>query len=248
MKNIITIAKKEFSAFFYTPIAYVLGTMLYITNGLLFYYLLNATNSPQAQVEGSVMPYILGNQFFWINVFIMIPVLTMRLISEERRERTLELILTYPVTDFETILGKFSGALLFFVFLWLPSFLYVGILYLFNPPDIGPVLSSFTGVVLVGGMFIAIGLFFSTLSENQIISAMLSFGFYIGLFLLTAMEYFLPPGKFLKVLLSYLSFMEHNQPLLDGIVDTRDIVYFLSFIVFFVFLSVRSLEARKWSK
>jgi len=172
MKTIFTVAKKEFSLYFYTPVAYVMASVFYIINGFLFYYLLNMTNRPDVQVEGSVMQYIFGEIFFWIILFILTPVLTMRLISEERKEGTLELILTFPISDFQMILGKFFGAFLFYFFLWIPTFIYVGVLFLFQPPDLGPILSSFLGVLLIGAMFISIGLFSSPLSKNQIISAM----------------------------------------------------------------------------
>ena len=193
------------------------------------------------------MQYIFGDVFFWIIIFILIPILTMRLIAEERKEGTLELILTFPVSDSQMILGKFIGAFLFYFFLWIPTFIYVGVLFWFSPPDIGPILSAFLGVLFVGAMFISIGLFTSTLSENQIISAMLSFGFILGIFLVSAVETLLPPGP-LRFVLQYLNFIRHLDLFKIGIIDTRHIVYFLSFITFFLFLSIRSLESRRWSK
>ncbi|MBN1520933.1 MAG: ABC transporter permease [Candidatus Aureabacteria bacterium] len=247
MKTTWTIAKKEFSLYFYTPVAYVLAAVFYIINGLLFYFLLNAANRPEVQVEGSIMQYIFGDIFFWITLFILVPVLTMRLISEERREGTLELLLTFPLNDFQLITGKFFGAFFFYFFLWIPTFIYVGILFLFQPPDIGPILSAFLGVLLVGAMFIAIGLFSSTLSENQIISAMVSFGIILGLFLVSAIETLLPPG-IMRFVLQYLNFIRHLDLFKIGIIDTRHIVYFLSFILFFLFLSIRSLESRRWTR
>ena len=247
MRTIWTITKKEFSLYFYTPIAYVVASVFYLINGLLFYFLLFATNQPDKQVEGSIMQYIFGDVFFWIILFILTPVLTMRLISEERKEGTLELILTFPVSDTQIILGKFFGAFLFYTLLWIPTFLYVGILFLFNPPDIGPILSAFMGVLFIGAMFISIGLFSSTLSENQIIASMLSFGFILGLFLTSSIEVLLPAGT-LRFFLQYLSFVRHLDLFKIGIIDTRHIIYFSSFILFFLFMSIRSLGSRKWSR
>ena len=106
MKTIFIIAKKEFLTYFYTPIAYVIASVFYIINGLLFSYLINDTSSNDVYREGSVMQYIFSNDFFWIILFILIPVITMRLIAEEKKEGTLELILTFPVNDLQLILGR----------------------------------------------------------------------------------------------------------------------------------------------
>ena len=247
MKTIFIIAKKEFLTYFYTPIAYVIASVFYIINGLLFSYLINDTSSNDVYREGSVMQYIFSNDFFWIILFILIPVITMRLIAEEKKEGTLELILTFPVNDLQLILGKFFGAFLFYIFLWLPTFIYVGLLFWISPPDLGPIFSAFLGVLLAGAMFISIGLFFSTLTKNQIISSMLCFGFILSLLIISAIEYVLPPGN-IRFLLQYINFVKHSHLLSIGGIDTRNIVYFLSFIFFFIFLSTMSLEARKWSK
>jgi ABC-2 type transport system permease protein len=247
MRTIWTIAKKEFSTYFYTPIAYVLASVFYIINGLIFYFLLNLTNRPDLQIEDSIMQYIFGDLFFWIIIFVLTPVLTMRLVAEEKKEGVLELMLTFPVSDFQIVAGKFLGAFLFYFSLWVPTFLYVGTLMVIQPPDIGSVLSAFFGVMLVGAMFLSIGLFASTITENQIIAAMLSFGFIIVLFLASAVETLLPPGL-LRGVLQYMNFIKHLDLFKIGIIDTRHIVYFFSFIVFFLFLSVRSMESRRWSR
>jgi len=247
MKTIITIAKREFMQYFYTPIAYVMASVFYIINGLLFYYLLNATNTPDIQIEGSIMQYIYGDILFWIVLFVLIPVITMRLIAEEKKEKTLELILSYPITDLQIILGKFLGAFLFYTVLWIPTYLYVGILFMYQPPDIGPILSAFFGVLLVGAFFISIGIFSSALTENQIIAAMINFGIILILLLISSIESLIPSGV-LKNVLGYLNFIWHIDLFKIGIINTKDIIFFLSGTFLFLFLSVRILESRKWCR
>ncbi len=247
MNKIFTIAKREFMQYFYTPIAYVMASVFYVINGILFYYLLNATNSPELQIEGSIMEYIYGDLLFWIVLFVLIPVITMRLIAEEKKEKTLELILSYPIKDYHIILGKFLGAFLFYTALWIPTYLYVGILFIYQPPDIGPILSAFLGVLLVGAFFISIGIFSSALTENQIIAAMINFGTVLIILLVSSIESLIPSGT-LKAILGYLNFVWHMELFKIGVINTKDIIYFLSGTFLFLFLSIRILESRKWFK
>src|SRR5437870_1926804 len=158
MSRIWQIAQRELRAYFFSPIAYIVMTSFLFLNGYVFVKILDAYSRPDAP-NGSIMQVFLGrNVFFWFFQLLFLSAITMRLFAEERRSGTLEVLMTAPVTDTEAVLGKFLGALFFYVSLWVPTLLYVLILRRFSKIDMGPIASGYVYLVLVGAMFLSLGL------------------------------------------------------------------------------------------
>src|SRR2546426_3419292 len=188
MRNILAIIERELRAYFNSPIAYVVLTIFVFLSGLFFRSILGQVmqmaliSQMQAQQLGPRpmdMPGMISRGFLStmsvIMLFIM-PMLTMGLFSEEKKRGTIELLLTSPLTDLQVVLGKFLAAATFFIILLLTTWIPTGILYMYSSPASGPILTAYLGLLLYGLALIAIGLFISTLTENQIIAAVLSFG------------------------------------------------------------------------
>lgn len=257
MKNIAAIAGKEMRLYFTSPIVYVVAAVFLLITDFLFYsqisfYSNMATqmmrfqqNMPQLNIHQIVFRPSFMNM--GIILLLMIPLLTMRLFAEEKKGRTLELLLTSPLAIIEIVLAKFLAA--FFVYLILLALtLHVPlILATLTTVPIKPLLSSYLGLALMGGVFVSFGLFASTLTENQIIAAVTSFGILIGLWLIGAGGQDAGgEGTPLMAVLNFLSLVNHLDNMVKGLIDTRDIGYFLSLILLGLFLSHRVVESTRW--
>jgi ABC-2 type transport system permease protein len=168
----------------------------------------------------------------------------MRLFAEERKSGTIELLLTAPVTETEAVLGKFVGALGFFLTLWAPTLVYVWILRMQTPIDLGPVAGGYLAIVLLGAYFLSVGTFASTLTKNQIVAAIFTFAILIPIFSAGLAQTMVNDPK-LRDALGYLNLWDHMDEFSRGVVDSRRLVYYVSATVFFLFLSVLSLSAKK---
>lgn len=254
MRNFLAIWRKELNSYFYSPIAYVVITIFLVISGYFFqsivsfYTMLsfNAMRNPyMAQglnlTDGIFRP-LFGNTS--IIMLLMMPLLTMRLLAEEKKSGTFELLLTYPIRDIETVLGKFFACLLVFMIMLGLTLVYPLFLAFFAPIEFGPLLASYLGLFLMGSAFIALGLLASSLTSNQIVAAVISFGallifWVIGFSAQSA-------GPVLGGILSHLSLLEHFETFSKGIIDSRDVIYYLNVTVFCLFLTLRSLESNKW--
>ena len=236
MINIPNLTKRELLSYFFSPLAYVIMTVFLLVIGFFFYAALSESSNSQ------VMKEVLGLMAFI--TLIISPMITMRLVAEEKKSGTIEMLMTAPVTDFEVICSKFLAALVFYVFLILPTLAYVVLLLVWGNPDIGSLLTGYLGLVLLAGVFLSIGLFVSTLSTNQIVAAVVTFVILILGWLLGYLSASFP--SFLKEVAAYAGFIEHLFNFTKGLIDSRDIIYYLSLIVFFLFLSIRGLEIRRW--
>ena len=177
-------------------------------------------------------------------MLLMLPMLTMKLLADEKKSGTMELLLTYPVRDSEVVLGKFFACLTVFTVMLLSTVTYPALLIYLGDPEILPMITGYIGLFLMGGAFISLGIFTSSITENQIIAASLSVGI---LFLFWMMSYsimFVSPD--IGQVISYLAINEHLESLAKGVVDTEDFIYYLSFTALFLFLSLRSLESNRW--
>jgi ABC-2 type transport system permease protein len=176
---------------------------------------------------------------------MIVPLLTMRLLAEEKRTGTAELLFTYPLTDWGVILGKYLAALLvFLVFLLLTAGNALAFATVASI-DWGALASGYLGLILLGGSFLALGLFVSSLTENQIIAAVTAFGLLL-LFWIIGWYQEVGGGSAIGRVLHFLSMMDHYETFTRGVIDTRDLIYYLSFIYFFLFLTKRQLESRRW--
>ena len=237
MKNTVAIAWRETKAYFLTPTAYVVGSMFLVLTGIFFVFEITST-FPEATVRGLVE---------WASFFMVFlsPLLTMRLLAEEQKLGTLELLLTAPVRDWEVVVGKYLAALITMVVTVIMTLYYVLLLYSFGDPDTGPVLSSYLGLVLYGAAALSVGLLASSLSSNQIVSAVVGTAALLTLSFLDAVAQLV--SGIAREVLNGLSMDAHLVDFNRGVVDTSNIVYYLSITAVFLFMTVRLLETRRWS-
>ncbi len=257
MRNILAIVERELRAYFSSPIAYVVLTIFVFLSGIFFRSILAQVmqmalvSQMQAQQLGPRpmdMPGIISRGFLStmsvILLFIM-PMLTMGLFSEEKKRGTIELLLTAPITDLQVVLGKFLAAGVFYAILLLSTWIPTGVLYLYGSPASGPILTAYLGLLLYGLTIIAIGLFISTLTENQIIAAVLSFGAIMVLWLVdvVASNAESPTSK---AVLSYLSILSHLDDFMKGVLSTSNVIFYLSLMLVALFLTYRSIDSLRW--
>jgi len=247
MSPALTIAKREIFSYFVSPIAYVVTTVWLVWCGLQYYILCGLfAGAPSVSASSNPLSAFFGGSvLFFIPLLVFAPVLTMRLVAEERHTGTLEPLLTAPITTLHVVIGKYLAAVVFWMSLWLPTLLYVWITSQFGQVDLGAVVASYIGVTGIGLYYMAIGLAMSALAKNQIVAALLSFMVLSGLFaggLLTYLETFAASRE----LIEYISLWGHMQSFSKGIVDTRFLVFDLSAASLFVYLAWRALEGRRW--
>ena len=243
MRRFLAIVGRECRAYFFSPLAYVILAAFLLMNGLIFWAIVNFMNNPSAP-KGQALPYLFTNTYFWIFNLFVVPIIAMRLFAEERKSGTIEILLTSPVTETEVVLGKWTGALGFFLTLWAPTLIYVWILRSQVPIDLGPVAAGYLAIVLLGAYFLSVGTFASTLTKNQIVAAILAFGMLIPIFSVGLLETILSdPSK--RDLLGYFNLWDHMDEFARGIVDSRRVVYYVSATVFFLFCAVASVTAKK---
>lgn len=245
MRGIVANLVRELRSYFLSPLAYVVAALLLLVNGAVFWLIISFLNNPQSGVGAPLELFFGQTVFFWLVLLFMTPVLTMRLISEERRSGTIEVLMTSPVTAGQVVVGKYLASLFFYVFLWAPTLAYPLILSYYSAVEWGPVAAGYVGIVGIGSVFLAIGLFASAMSRNQLVAAILTFAMLMPLFSFGLLEG-LFRGEVVKQVFSYLNLWQHMEDFSRGIVDTRRLTYYISATLFFIFLSARALHARKW--
>ncbi len=246
MRKVLAILRRELVAYFSSPLAYIVMTAFLLLQGYIFYLIVSYLNRPQTMAMTPLRLFFGGTIFFWLFLLFVVPVITMRLIAEERRSGTIETLLTAPVTEGQVITGKFLSALAFYVILWLPTVVYVIILRQHSSVDLGPVAAGYLGVLLLGFLFLGVGTFTSTLTNNQLIAAILAFAAMVALFSVGLIQQLLVSSSALKSVLEYMNLWTQMDDFAKGIVDSRHVVYTLSTGIFFLFLATKSLEVKKW--
>lgn len=243
MNKFLAIVGREWRAYFFSPLAYVILAAFLLMNGLIFSAIIAFLNAPGAP-KGQALPFLFTNTYFWIFNLFVVPIITMRLFAEERKTGTLETLVTSPVSDTTVVLGKFTGALGFFLTLWAPTLVYVWILRSQTPIDLGPVVAGYLAITMIGAYFLSIGTFASTLTKNQIIAAILAFAMLIPVFSAGLLETLSnDPSK--SETLGYFNLWDHMEEFARGVVDTRRVVYYVSATAFFLFLTTISLSAKR---
>lgn len=246
MRAVLAIAKKEILSFFFTPMAYIVVASFLVMNGFIFSVILAALSQPGSSSASPMAIFFGGTMFFWIYMILMAPVVTMRLGAEERKSGTLETLMTAPVSDVEVVAGKYLGALALYGAIWLPTLLYGWILSRFSPVDWGPVWTGYLGVLTVGMFFLAVGLFTSFASRNQVVAAIMAFGILVLLITLSILS-ILATDPFWKGVLEYVDLWGAMQNFARGMVDSRQLVYCLSGTGLFLALAYQALQARRWA-
>ncbi|MDP3063873.1 MAG: ABC transporter permease [Chloroflexota bacterium] len=237
MRNTLIIAWKETRTYFTTPTAYIVALVFLALTGWFFVRDILGASLPEASIRGFLTP----------TTFIMVllaPVLTMRLLAEEQKLGTLELLLTSPVRDWEIVVGKFLSSFIFYLVALALTLYYVLLLYWFGKPDSGPILAGYLGMILYGAATLSVGLLASSFSGNQIVGAVVGFGI---LLILTVID---QAGTLVSgtaaIIVEQVSITFHFDDFTRGVIDVQSIIYYISVTVLFLFLTVRSLESRRW--
>ena len=237
MTNIAAIFKKEFRSYFNSPIAYIFITFFLGLSSWLFFRGFFLNNQAEMRVFFVFMP--------WIFLFF-IPAVTMKLWAEEKKIGTIEILMTLPIRDYEVVLGKFLASFALLLVTVLLSLVTPFSVMYFGDPDGGTIFTGYIGLLLMGAAYLSIGLCASTLTENQIIAFILGiFTCFVLLIIGEDIVLFNAPD-WLFPIFSYLGLGAHYSSILRGVLDSRDIIYYLSLIGFFLYLSTLAVESRKW--
>ncbi len=256
MKNTLILAKKDISHYFHSWMGVFVFAFFYLLAGAFFSLLVTSyakiSMEMPKEAYGALAGlgqtrFIFGSFFFNLSLVLMflVPVISMRAVSEERKYQTLELLFTYPLSDFEIVAGKFLGLAGIFALLILPTAGYLGLVtWLGGKLDPGPVATCYFGFWLLGNAFLALGLFFSSLTENQIVSALATFSALLLFWMLDWVVHVTDGGW--AQFFSALSPLAHYRDFTLGIIDLQNTVYFVFFTLYFLFLTLRSIETRNW--
>jgi ABC-2 type transport system permease protein len=248
------IFKKEMRLYFSSPIAWVILTIFLFIAGYFFYSIfafytrasMQSMMNPAMGRELNVTDSVLRPLFSNISVILLLlmPLVTMRLFAEERRSGTIELLLTYPVRDGAVLVGKYLAALALYGVMLALTLVYPALVLYFARVEWGVLLTGYLGLLLMGAAFLAVGLFASSLTENQIVASVTTFGVLLIFWVLGwSADY---AGGTVGRVLTHLSLLDHFDSFAKGVLDTKDIIYYLSFTTVALFLTLRSLEARRW--
>jgi ABC-2 type transport system permease protein len=254
MGKLAAIYRKEVQYYFQSVTAYVMIGSFLALSGYFFFSVFRYYNYLSYQagrepdlagslnlIEGVVRP-LMGNMS--VVLLFVLPLLTMRLLAEEKKQGTFELLLTYPLSDFAAVMGKYLAALTVFAVMIAGTFLYPAMLAIFSNPEPGPIVTSYLGLFLMGTSFIAIGVFFSSLTTSQIVAGAATFG--VSLFFLVIGWASPFAGPTLAKIIAQFSLLDHYDSFSKGIISLQDVTYYLFLTAFFLFMTLRSLESSHW--
>ena len=254
MSNVLAIAHKEVKSYFASPVAYVVIGFSAILFGWFFINLLYYFDSQSMQAgagfEGpqvvNVNEMLISPLFLNVSVILLftLPLITMRTYAEEKRSGTIELLLTSPLTDFQIVIGKFLGGLVLYAAMLAVTLVHIGFLFAFGNPEWRPVATGYLGLLLMGSCFLSLGLFISSLTRNQIVAGMVTFAVFLLFWVINWIATF--TGPTMQSVLNYLSITEHLNDFARGVIDTKHLVYYVSFITFSLFLTIRSVDSERW--
>jgi|WetSurMetagenome_2_1015567.scaffolds.fasta_scaffold186719_2 ABC-2 type transport system permease protein len=255
MQNILAIWQREIKSYFVSPVAYVVLVIFLLVCGIVFSFYLaeGVRESSQSMMQEQMgqgsqaidVPALVAQRLFGIIsviLLLLIPLLTMRLFSEEKKRGTIELLLTTPVSNFSAMMGKYLASLTFLLILFLANGVALSVL-LFYGSDWKPILSGFLGMFLYGAALLALGIFVSTLTDNQIIAAVLAFGISLFFVFISALSYLFSFGK---NVFDYLSITNHLDNFIMGVIDTSHVIYYVSFAFVGLYLTYLSLGSMRW--
>ena len=253
MTNILAIVRKEWNGYFASPIGYVVIGMYAIVFGYFYtvglsWFIRQSMQAPQMGGGGAMNINQQMIRYVFLNstvIFLfVVPLITMRTYAEEKRSGTIELLMTSPITDFQIVMGKFLGAMSLYVAMLGITLVHMAVLFVYGNPEWKPILSGYLGLLLLGGCFVSVGLFFSSLTKNQIVAGMFTFAVLLLLWVIDWVGGF--TGPTVERITSYLSLTGHMEDFLRGIVDSQHIVYYLSFITFGLFLTAKAVDSERW--
>ena len=246
MNNLVALTLRELKSFFYSPIAYVVGALFLLLQGWVFWILISVMVDPRVDPSLTMAQFFFGGTFFfWFAVMLLAPLLTMRAFSEEKRTGSIEFLLTAPVTDTQVVLSKFLGAWLSYIMLWMFTMVFFLVMQHWMPIDWPATLVGYLGTWLLGGVLIAIGIFASSVTRNQVIAAVLSFVIIVMLFSVGILDVFVKDpdtSQFIR----YLSLLDHLRDFAKGILDTRPVVFYVTLTTIGLFLTGRVIGSPRW--
>ncbi len=258
MRNFAAILEREVKSYFLSPLAYVVIFFFLAVSGIFFYLILSnfvemsLRATMQAQMYRMMPPKLNVNMMairpmlhnMALFALFFLPLVTMKLYAEEKKTGTIELLMTSPVTDSQVMLGKYTAALVLYTVMLALTFVYMIFLFIYGNPELGPILSGYLGLFLLGGAYLAFGLFFSSLTENQIIAAASTFAFILLFWAIGWVSGFVSAS--VGRVLEYFSLIEHFDDFAKGVIDTKHIVFYLSFIFMGLFLTYISIQSARW--
>ncbi len=237
IRNVTALTQRELATTFLSPVAYIVAAIFLVTTGYLF-----MSNTLVEGAEASVRTML--DSMAWLLVFAM-PLLTMRVLADEFASGTIETLMTAPVTDVEVVLGKFLGVLVFYLALLATTLAHVILLFAFGATDVGVVIYGYLGMILLGGLYAAVGVFASSLTRHQLLAAITGMGV-LSLFTLVVDAFAAWRGGSWRNVLGYINILHQFEDFSRGILDTKSMVFFLSGTIFFLFLAVKAMESRRW--
>jgi ABC-2 type transport system permease protein len=254
MQNILAIWQREIKSYFVSPIAYAVLTIFLLLSGFFFFgdliSIIQYTMTMEQIGQGAQpmdVPLVVAQTLFKtmsVIILFLVPMLTMGLFSEEKKRGTIELLLTTPVGNLQAIMGKYLASLTFLLILLICNGITISSIFIYSHPDWKPILSGYLGLFLYGAALLALGLFISTLTENQIIAVVVTFGASLAFLLVNLFSSWAAGAA--KSIINYLSISSHLDDFINGVIDTSHIVYYVTFAFVGIFLAYRSLESMRW--
>lgn len=237
MRNTLTIFQKEFKSYFNSPIAYIFIITFLLFSSWLFFRTFFLIGQAHLRPLFGILPWLF---------LILAPAITMRAWAEEKKLGTMEILMTLPLKDYEIVLGKFFSSFFFMIITIILTFPLPLTVYILGNPDTGTIVGGYLGACLMGGAYLAIGLFTSSLTQNQIVAFIISIVICFALLIIGEDITLMSTPALLTPIFSYLSLGTHFQSISRGVIDSRDLIYYFSVIGFFLFLNTLALESRKW--
>lgn len=241
------LAAREIGSYFLSPVAYLTAVFFLVSVGFGFWFNINILKQGATAVE--FLRAIHASAFVWISVLFAVPVITMRTFAEEKRNGTIETLMTAPVSDTAVVLAKYTGAMVFYIVMWLPTMAYPYVVNQFSSEplalDAGAMAGSYLGGLLIGMMFVAAGVLFSALTSNQILAAIMTFAV-LTMFFLAGFMVYVGPLPWMREHSGYFSAILHMFDFTKGVIDTRPVVFYLSSTAWLLFAAVKVVEARRW--
>ncbi len=258
MRKTWAIFEREIKSYFVSPIAYVVIALFIAIAGIFFYLILSSFVERCFQVDmyaqqwGQMSPPMNLHEWvtrpFFGNVatvaLMILPLMTMKLYAEEKKTGTIELLQTSPITTVQTLIGKYAASVALYLVILILTFVYMLFLFAYGKPELGQVFSNYLGIFLIGSSYLAVGLLFSTFTDNQIVAAVSTIAVILVFWAIGWISTFLNPE--LGKILSQFSLIEHLDDFEKGIIDLKNIIYYLSFIFMCLFLSYASIESARW--
>jgi len=237
MRNMFTIFQKEFKSYFNSPIAYIFIITFLLFSSWLFFRTFFLIGQAHMRPLFGILPWLF---------LILAPAITMRAWAEEKKMGTMEVLMTLPLKDYEIVLGKFLASFIFLIIAVLLTFPLALTIYFLGKPDNGTIVGGYLGACLMGGAYLAIGLFISSLTQNQIVAFIVSIVVCFAFLIIGEDIVLMSAPAFLSPVFTYLGLGAHFESISRGVIDSRDLLYYSSIIGFFLFLNTLAIESRKW--